>query len=240
MSLHTRLRRYGLAGDRAAGCDSPDEEVTMMTRASGRIGVLTAALVISTAAIPAAHRGALGATGVKQIRQLSFEFVGQFQNSPAGVTPATHTHYGYLSYIRGASAFRASPENETTALFTFFADASTLRVIVDGPLRIITRVGKLNIYRDPSPDGTFGRPETFRDGTRVLVGEFRQQVVNNTVTGSFTTFHRVRITSTRPFQAGRRKLLLGRVGQTFRISFSGQGNMPGPPSGFFGGYGVGE
>jgi hypothetical protein len=215
-------------------------EVTVMTKASGLIVVLTAVLVASPAAIPATRHDALGATSVRQIRQLSFEFVGQFQNSPPGVTPATHSHYGYLSYIRGASAFRAAPADETTALFTFFADASTLRVIVDGPLRIVTRAGKLTIYRDPSVDGNFGRPETFRDGARVLVGQFRQQVVNNTVTGSFTTFHRVRITSTRPFKAGLKNLQLGHVGQTFRIAFSGQGNMPGPPSGYFGGYGVGE
>jgi hypothetical protein len=217
-----------------------DEEVTVMTIAPGRVVVLTAALVISGTAIPAASHGALGATGVRQIRQLSFEFVGQFQNSPAGVTPATHIHYGYLSYVSGTPAFRASAQDETTALFTFFADAATLRVIVDGPLRIITRAGTLSIYRDPSHDGSFGRPETFRDGVRVLVGEFRQQVVNNTVTGSFTTFHRVRIVSTRPFQTGDRKLQLGRRGQTFTIALSGQGNMPGPPSGYFGGYGVGE
>ena len=212
----------------------------MMTRACGLAGVVATVLVASAADISATRDDALGATGVTQIRQLSFEFVGQFQNSPPGVTPATHSHYGYLAYIRGAPAFKASPEDETTAVFTFFADASTLRVIVDGPLRIVTRVGELTIYRDPSVDGNFGQPETFRDGAHILVGAFRQQVVNNTVTGSFTTFHRVRITSTRPFQAGRRKLQLGRVGQTFTIAFSGQGNMPGPPSGYFGGYGVGE
>jgi hypothetical protein len=216
------------------------EEGIMMTRPSWAVAVLTAVVVASAAAISATRHDALGATRVRLVRQVSLEFVGQFQNSPAGVTPATHTHYGYLSYVRGAAAFRGSPENETTALFTFFADAATLRVIADGPLRIITRVGRVMIYRDPSVDGSFDRPETFRDGARVLVGEFRQQVVNNTVTGSFTTFHRVTITSTRPFQAGRTTLQLGRVGQTLRISLSGQGNMPGPPSGFFGGYGVSE
>jgi hypothetical protein len=63
--------------------------------------------------------------------------------------------------------------------------------------------------------------------------------VTNTVTGSFTTFHRVRITSTRAFEARDKRLQLGRVGQTFTIAFAGQGNMPGPPSGFFGGYAAG-
>jgi hypothetical protein len=198
------------------------------------LGVVLAA---STVTARSMRDDAAAASSVRLIRQLSFEFVGQFQNSPAGVTPATHVHYGYLAHVGGVSAFRGSPENEATALFTFYAPATTTRVIANGPLRIVTRVGKLTIYRDPSTNGSFDRPETFRDGQRVLVGVFTQQVVNDTVTGSFTTFHRVRITLTRAFGA-RSGSQLGRVGQTFKIAFSGHGNMPGPPSGFFGGYGV--
>lgn len=201
-------------------------------------GLFAVALTSAIVAVPAARDTAHGATPAPQVREPSLEFVGQFQNSPAGVTPATHSHYGYLSYVTGVQAFAGSSETESSALFTFFAEGTTLRVIVDGPLRVITRTGKLTIYRDASPDGSFDSPDTFRDGTRVLVGDFRQQVVNNTVTGSFTTFHRVRITTTRPFQAGRRMVQLGRVGRTFTVAFSGQGNMPGPPSGYLGGYGV--
>jgi hypothetical protein len=215
------------------------KEVRMKPRAYGLVGVSAVVLAALAAVTLATWDDAFGQSKVRQIRELSLEFVGQFLNSPPGVTPATHTHYGYLSYVRGATAFRGAPQNETTALFTFFAaDASTLRVIANGPLRIVTRVGRLSIYRDPSVDGNFDRPETFRDGVRVLDGEFRQQVVNNTVTGSFTTFHRVRITSTRPFQVGGRRLQLGRAGEEFRIAFNGHGAMPGPPSGYFGGYGV--
>jgi hypothetical protein len=186
-------------------------------------------------ALPAA--GATPATAPK-VRAISLEFVGQFQNSPPGVTPPTHVHYGYLSYMRGLAAFRGAAQNETTALFTFFADATTLRVIPNGPLRIVTRVGRLTIYHDPSTNGDFASPASFRDGTPVLVTQFRQQVVNNTVTESFTTFHQNRIVSTRPFPGGRGSTQLGRVGKTFRTFFSGQGTMPGPPSGFFGGYAV--
>jgi hypothetical protein len=208
-----------------------------MARVFAAVAAVAFALVLLTG---------FGATGihgkhtsrVSVTRKLSFEFVGQFQNSPAGVTPATHIHYGYLSYIGGLSAFTGASDDESTALFTFFADAATLRVIVDGPLRIITRVGKLTIYRDPSTNGDFANPDTFRDGTAVVVASFRQQVVSNTVTGSFTTFHQATITMTRPFAVGGRELQLGLVGETFRIALNGQGNMPGPPSGYFGGYGV--
>jgi len=214
------------------------EEVTTMTRPFVPVAALTVAAMTATGAIPARSHNAVRTTSARQIRNLSLEFVGQFQNSPPGVTPATHVHYGYLSYIRGVSVFRAAAANETSALFTFFADATTLRVISDGPLRVITRVGKLTIYRDPSTDGNFAKPETFRDGRTIIVAKFRQQVVNNTVTNAFTTFHQATITSAKAFTAGRGKLQLGRVGQTFRIAFGGQGNMPGPPSGYFGGYAV--
>jgi hypothetical protein len=209
-----------------------------MTKAFALVGASMVALVGSTGAIAFRSHTALGARPVPQIRALSLELVGQFQNSPPGVTPATHIHYGYLSYIRGLSVFKGAAQDETTALFTFFADAATRRVIPNGPLRIVTRVGRLTIYRDPSTNGDFAKPASFRDGTPVLVARFRQEVVNNTVTGSFTTFHQNTIVSTRPFPTGRRSVRLGRVGETFRTFFSGHVTMPGPPSGFFGGNAV--
>jgi hypothetical protein len=196
------------------------------------------ALVASTGDGALGSDAKRGVVAVRQIRALSLEFVGQFQNSPPGVTPPTHSHYGYLSYVSGLSAFTGTAENEATALFTFFADAATPRVIPDGPLRIITRVGLLTIYRDSSPDGDFTKPESFRDGTPVLVARFRQQVVTNTVTGSFTSFHQNRIVATKLFPSGRGNVELGQVGGTFRTFFSGHVTMPGPPSGVFGGYAV--
>lgn len=209
-----------------------------MTRAFVLAAALAVALMSSTGASPVPSRNELRTPPVRKIRNLALEFVGQFQNSPPGVTPVTHIHYGYLSYIKGLSVFSGAPQNETTALFTFSADAATLRVISNGPLRVVTRVGKLTIYRDPSTNGSFAKPETFRDGTAVLVAAFRQEVVSNTVTNSFATFQQNTITSTRPFLAGRGKVQLGEVGETFKTYFSGQGNMPGPPSGYFGGYAV--
>jgi hypothetical protein len=209
-----------------------------MRKAFALLGVAALALAGSSGAW-AVWRGSehVGAQ-VGQIRALSLEFVGQFENSPPSVTPPTHVHYGYLSYVRGLSVFRAAEQNEKTALFTFYADAATPRVIPNGPLRIVTRIGTLTIYRDPSTNGDFARPTTFKDGTPVLVARFRQQVVTDTVTGSLTTFHQNTIVSTRAFPAGRHNVRLGRVGQRFQTIFSGHVTMPGPPSGYFGGYAV--
>jgi hypothetical protein len=208
-----------------------------MTKALALVAMSILALMASTGAVAFRSHSELGERPVREIR-VSLEFVGQFQNSPPSVTPATHIHYGYLSYIRGLSVFRGAAQDEKTALFTFFADAATPRVIADGPLRIVTRVGTLTIYRDPSTNGDFARPESFHDGAPVLVARFRQQVVTDTVTGSLTTFHQNTIVSTKPFAAGRGNVRLGRVRETFRTFFSGHITMPGPPSGYFGGYAV--
>ena len=123
-----------------------------------RASLAVAALVVaSTVAFAAALGGSAASsrqTGKVTVQEdLWLELVGQFQNSPAGVTPVTHIHYGYFSYIRGVPAFRAEPRGEGTALFTFFADGATSSVIVNGPFRTLTRVGRITIYRDPSTNG---------------------------------------------------------------------------------------
>ncbi|HEY3183421.1 MAG TPA: hypothetical protein VGJ77_11330 [Gaiellaceae bacterium] len=199
-----------------------------------KLVALVAAVVVAST-VAEATRSARSAN-VTRLHDISLELVGQLTNSPPGVTPVTHVHYGYLSYVNGVPAFTAATAGESTALFTFFAEAATVRVLVDGPLRVITRVGKITIYRDPSANGSFDRPDSFRDGTPVMVATFRQQVVGDTVSNTFTAFHRDRITSTTPFAAGRGKVQLGDVGKKFEIVLQGHLNMPGPPSGFFAGH----
>jgi hypothetical protein len=210
-------------------------------RTMRKVVTLVAGVVIAlTGTVAALARDATRshAESVMTIRDLSFEFVGQLINSPPGVTPLTHMHYGYLSYVRGLPAFKGAPADEATALFTFFAPATTVRVIDDGPMRVITRVGTLTIYRDPTTNGSFSNPDTFRDGTPVLVASFRVQAIVDTASNTFTTFHQNRITSTKPFLVGRGKVQLGEVGEQFTTEFTGHINMPGPPSGYFAGHAV--
>jgi hypothetical protein len=202
-----------------------------------RVAALGSTLAILVAPLAAAHTTK---PTVRVQRELAFELVGQFINSAAGVTPQTHSHYGYVTFVRGVTAAGAVPPDETTALFTFYADATTLRVVADGPLRAITRSGRFTLYRDPARNGSFARPETFRDGTAVLAATFRQQVVLDTLTGAFTTFHQNSIVSTKAFRDRGRNLQLGRRGDRFTTALSGHINMPGPPSGFIGGYAVSE
>src|SRR5213075_96358 len=74
--------------------------------------------------------------------QVVYEFVGQFNNNGSA-----SQQFGYLSKINGLDAiFSAEPENETSALFTFVTNANTDRVIVNGPFKILNRIGTTTIY----------------------------------------------------------------------------------------------
>jgi hypothetical protein len=94
----------------------------------------------------------------------------------------------------------------------------------------------MTVYRNPAANGTFDDPVSFRLGTPVLVAAFRQQVVVDTLSSTFSTHNLDRITMTKPFPAGNRALQLGVVGMRFETVLTGHLNMPGPPSGYFAGY----
>src|SRR5262249_17357822 len=106
----------------------------------------------------------------------------------------------------------------------------------DGPLRLITRVGTFTVYRHPTLSSNFDDPSSFRSGTPVLVAAFRQQVVVDTVTQTFSTLNRNTIESTHPFTVGAKTIRLGATGGSFNTILTGHLNMPGPPSGYFAGY----
>ncbi len=163
------------------------------------------------------------------------EFVGQFNN-----TPTTSQQFGYVSRIQGIDdTFNGTPQNEATALFTFVTNATTDRVIANGPLRIVNRTGTTIIYLN-TPPSDFSNPASFSQGTPIQVSTYRQQVVLNTLTNAFVTTHMNTVAETHVFWLNGTSYLLGRVRETFRTSYSGQSNTPGAaPSGWFGGNAIG-
>jgi hypothetical protein len=174
--------------------------------------------------------------GETKVRDTSFELIGQVRSSAPGVSPATSIQYGYLSDLGGLPIFKAEPQNESTALLSFYTDTTTRRVIDNGALRVINREGTMTIYSDPTASGSFANPDSFRDGTPVLVAELRQQVIVDTTTGAFTTQNLNTIISTSPFQGPNGTLRLGRAGVRFRTILFGHLNAPGPPSAYIAGY----
>ena len=201
------------------------------------LGVCFAASALAVAAFGHNSSARTKAAKVTVIHDISYELVGQFQNSAPGVTPVTHIHYGYLPWVQGLSDFLA-PKSLSTATFTFFADGKTSPAIINGPLVFANRVGTLTIYRDPSRNSDWAKPDTFRDGTPVLVAQYRHQPISSTLTGAVRLFSQDTITSTRPFDTSRGKVQLGKVGEQFDEHYVGQSNMPGPPSGYIIGYTV--
>jgi hypothetical protein len=166
----------------------------------------------------------------------SLEFVGQFINSGT-----SSQQFGYLSNIRALNRiFAGTPQNETTAMFTFYTQATTVSTITNGSVRVVHRVGTTTIYFNPNPAGDFNNPSSFQQGTPISVSNYSQQAVVDLATGSFTTAHLNDITATTPFWLNGTQYQLGQVGRSFRTHYLGHVNSPGLlPSGWFGGYAVG-
>ena len=86
----------------------------------------------------------------------ALEFVGQFNNSG----PSSQ-QFGYISNINGFSpVFNGTPQNESTANFTFVTNATTTAVFVNGPFKIIDRTGTTTVYLNNGPSD-FSNPGTF-------------------------------------------------------------------------------
>ncbi|MEO8042638.1 MAG: hypothetical protein ABI646_08520 [Acidobacteriota bacterium] len=169
---------------------------------------------------------------------VALELVGQVTNP----SPASSFQVGYLSSINGIDSpiFSAIPQNEATALFTFYSDTVTLRVINNGPIRIINREGTISLYYDDTPDGNFSSPDTFRDGQEVMRAGLRHQVILDTISGTFTTTFVLTIDSNDPFVFDGRLIRMGKVGDVLRMYVEGHLNSTAPPAGHFAGNILGD
>ena len=201
--------------------------------------VLSVLLSTSAAVALAGHRARHASVDVTTVHDLSLELVGQVTTSAPGVTPATSIQYGYVAYLRGLPIFTGAPQSEKTALFTFYVQTTTTRAIGNGPMKVISREGAMTVYRDPSANGSFSSPDSFRDGTPILVAGLRQQVVVDTLTGAFSTLNLNTIISSSSFPGGTGRLQLGQPGDTFSTILNGHLNASAPPSGYFAGYTAG-
>jgi hypothetical protein len=174
--------------------------------------------------------------------QIAFEFVGQVTNFPP--TPSaplgSSNQFGYLTAVRGIDSglFSGSPHDETTAMLTFFNDATTTESVSDGPLRIIDRNGTTTIYLNSAP-ASFTNPDSFRSGIPIQTSTIHQQAIVDTLGGTFTAVFANTISSTSAFTINGTTYRLGQKGQSFRATVTGQLNATPPPSGFFAGYAVG-
>jgi hypothetical protein len=186
--------------------------------------------------------------------EATFEFVGQVKNfPPAGPgLPATSVQYGYLSHIQSLDDSQiylpGVPQDEKSALFTFYNDSVTEKVTNHGSLRIVIREGTTTIYHNSLGGGdlTTPNPDSFRQGTPVLTTKWRHQVIFDTNPSPnptdpprtnlfFVTWWHT-ITSAQVFTLGEEHVLLGRVGGTFKQHLVGGVDFAGKVNGKFAGY----
>src|SRR5262245_57141154 len=127
------------------------EEPMKLIRDLNRVFAAIVALVVLPTLVQSQDRAS------NQVGDVQFELVGQVTN-----TTTTSIQYGYLTFINGitgvANIFNPGPQNESTALFTFYNDTLNERVINYGTIRFINRVGTTTIYLNPSPNPTFNCP----------------------------------------------------------------------------------
>ena len=156
-----------------------------------------------------------------------FEIVGQARV----LSPTSAIQYGYLSSIPGLDGIFStdvpSEQNESTAFFTFFNTATTLRVTVLGGLTVVTREGTMTVYVDSAPNGNYDVSESFADGTPVQVSNWRHQVILDSATGRFTVQFMNTITFVKRFGWNGESVRLGKAGDRFRINGSGLLRSPG-------------
>ena len=194
-----------------------------------RDAVLAATLVVMAVA-PASPR-----THGSGDDEGGLELIGAVLN--AGTSSA---QYGYISTLNGITGiFDGASQNETSALLTFYSDTTTVRVINNGPLRIVNREGTLRVFLDEKPNGDFAVPDSFRDGTLVMTAALRHQVILDTTTNQFTTVFVNTITQSARFVLGGRHIELGKQGQTFRTIVLGRPSTSGPGQFVIAGYTTG-
>ena len=136
--------------------------------------------------------------GEESAQQIGYEIVGQVLNP----SPQQSLQYGYLNFIKGLDRITTTAGaavSEATALFTFYNDTATERVINNGPVRVIDRTGTGTIFFD-SGNADFTNPDTFRKGIPVQSFTLRHQVVIDTSTGYFTGTFDITIKSAKTFQ----------------------------------------
>lgn len=142
---------------------------------------------------------------------VSLEFIGQGQV----VTPAEVYQYGYFTHVAGVeNVFGGTPNNASTAFFTFMNKLSTTRATPHGPLTIVDRKGTATIYLNPAGGASFDNPASFEAGTPMLTASLRHQVILDTLNGNTIFMHfDLTVISAETFTVGDQRHRLGRPGQ---------------------------
>ena len=201
--------------------------------------ISTAVFLFAIFALPL--RAEDGRSGAWPEDDVIFEVIGQVKN--AGTASV---QYGYLPYINGLTLDQTfapgGPQDERSALFTFYNEGTTIRTVVHGLWRVVTREGTSTIYYDQTPNGDLAtpKPETFRDGIPVVTSTWRHQVIfEPSPSGHFFVTFVHTITSSTPVMVNGDMIRLGKVGDQYKVSLVGGLDPAGLVNGKFAGNAAG-
>ncbi len=194
--------------------------------------LVVAAILLSTLVVIAQE------TDIQLVRLhedvVGLEFIGNVNNQGPN-----SSQFGYFSYVPSPlSAFTGTPEDAAHANFTFFTEAVTKRVTVNGTLRIVDRTGTTTVYQSTAPPN-FSDPNSFRSGNPIQVSSLQQQVILDTTTGDFSVVNVNTVSTTSAFYVDGQGYQLGKPGDRFRTNLRGKTNAAAPPGFFMAGYAVG-
>lgn len=196
---------------------------------NGRRCVLS--VLACVAALAVVTTGALAQepdeVAVAEPGRVAFSFVGRIeQNGPLAVD------VGYLTSVDGleeAQLFTGDdPLNrgETTARFTYFAEARLEFRSVNGNLFVTGGTAETRLFLQPDGGADFDDPTSFRRGTEIASFQSRWHDIVN-VQAPNEGIARVESDDTQlsasPFELGGEQLRFGRPGEPLRLSFTGQG-----------------
>ena len=204
-------------------------------RSTPKVNLWLAAFAFLISTLSAFARDTTTILRISQDR-VAYELIGEFNN-----TGINSQQYGYLSSVAGlSSTFNSTTTlDESTALFTFVTNATTVQTVIHGPFKIVDRIGTTTIYLNNGPSD-FSDPATFSQGTPIQVSNYTQQVILNTNTNTFVTVHTNSITSVTTFTLNGVNYRLGDLCKSFRTNYSGAVNTPGAtPNGWFAGTSIG-
>ena len=186
-------------------------------RTSVRLAVAQLGLAAAVAWATPGHAATL-----KPDPGISMEFIGQGRV----VSPTEVYQYGYFTHVAGVdNVFSGTPNNASSAFFTFMNKLSTTRATSHGPLTIVDRKGTATIYLNPAAGASFDSPTSFEAGTPVLRAELRHQVILDTANGNTLLMHfDLTVISTESFTVGHERHRLGRPGQKMTWTIYGRPN----------------
>lgn len=122
----------------------PWEETTMILRRFSSLAVIATLTLTTVLAI------AQDSDVVQHIKfaedVVALEYVGNVNNSGAN-----SSQFGYFSFVTQLPAFNGTPEDAAHANFTFFTEAVTQRVTIDGTLKLVDRTGTTTVYWQSCP-----------------------------------------------------------------------------------------